>query len=288
VTYQTLLGEVIAGAERIIGPLDQPTYLRVSAAPMRRPSGAIDGSIVIFSDITSQRRAQDERTRLREQFIGILGHDLRNPLAAILASTQILSRDGNLNEAQTHAVTRIDNSARKIDRMISDILDFTRGRLGGGFVLKPRPINIHELCHSAVDELRVGHPERDFEVFFEGDGRAYGDPDRLAQVVSNLVRNAVYHGSRHTQVRVRSRSSRGEAVIEVGNRGKPIPLQVLPVLFEPFSRTGEGADSTGVGLGLYIVKQIVDAHHGKISVRSTEADGTTFTVWLPAGSGTLH
>jgi PAS domain S-box-containing protein len=239
-------------------------------------------------DITDRKTAEEELQRtatFREQFISILGHDLRNPLSAILVSAQGLARSGNLSEAQRRSVGRIGNSAEKMNRMISDVLDFARGRLGGGFVVKREPVNLHEVCDKAIEELLVAHPKRRIELLPRGDGRGCWDPDRLAQVVSNLLGNAITYGDHASPIIVEARDLGEEVSLEVTNRGQPIPPEIMPVLFEPFTRAGTDPGSTkSLGLGLYIVKQIVEAHGGRIEVRSTAADETTFSVKLPRGT----
>jgi PAS domain S-box-containing protein len=257
------------------------------AIPIRNDTGKIVRWFGTNTDVTELRDAEEALHRaatFREQFIGILGHDLRNPLGAIMASAQMLYRPGNLNEPQSRAVHRIVSSAEKMQRMINDVLDFARARLGGGISVKRERMNLHEVCRQAIDELHVVHPKRKIEFIAEGDGDGCWDRDRLAQVVGNLVANAINYGSKDAAIQVRSADLDGEVQFNVTNQGKPIPAELIPVLFEPLSRgVAESPANKSLGLGLHIVKLIVDAHGGRVDVRSTEAEGTTFTVTLPSG-----
>jgi signal transduction histidine kinase len=196
-------------------------------------------------------------------------------------SVELLLRKDDLSASQLSSVRRIGSSTDKMLRMISDILDFARGRLGGGIPLEPQPANLHEIARQAVDELAVAHPERVLEFHAEGDGSGQFDPDRLSQVVGNLVSNALSHGQPRTPVRITVRDAGPQVVLEVHNTGMPIPPQFLPRIFEPFRQGEARLSSRGLGLGLYIVAEVVKAHGGTVEARSTAEEGTTFTVRLP-------
>ena len=253
--------------------------LALSAAPLRDPAGAVSGSIAILVDITDrkQREEQAEKTaRFREHFVGIVSHDLRNPLTAIVTSAQLLLRYGELPERQARVVARIAASADRMARMIDDLLDFARSRLGGEFPIHRRRIDLRQICEQTVEELEFAYT-RQVKLEVHGDPWGDWDPDRMAQVISNLVGNAVQHSE--GEVEVTLRGEKDFVVLETHNRGTPIPREVLTHVFEPGRR---GTDrSGGLGLGLFIVQQIVLAHGGSIEVRSSESDGTTFTVALP-------
>jgi signal transduction histidine kinase len=166
-------------------------------------------------------------------------------------------------------------------RMISNILDFARGRLGGGIPLELNRADLREIVRQAVEELAVAHPEQVLEFHAEGDGGGQFDPDRLSQVVGNLVSNALSHGRPGTPVRITVRDAGPEVVLEVWNQGTPIAPEFLPRIFEPFRQGEARLSSHGLGLGLYIVAEVVKAHGGTVEARSTAEEGTTFTVRLP-------
>jgi PAS domain S-box-containing protein len=253
--------------------------LALSIAPLRDPMGAVSGAIAILVDITDRKRAEEEgaRTvRFREHLVGIVSHDLRNPLTAIVTSAQLLLRYGELPERQARVVARISSSADRMARMIDDLLDFARTRLGGEFPIHPRRIDLRQICEQTVEELEFAYTR---QVKLEATGDLWGDwdADRMAQVISNLVGNALQHSDGEVAVTLRGESD--VVLLETKNDGPPIPREVLPHVFEP-GRRGD-ARAGGLGLGLFIVQQIVLAHGGSIEVRSSEGDGTTFTVALP-------
>jgi signal transduction histidine kinase len=220
----------------------------------------------------------------REQFLGILGHDLRNPLQAISGNAALLLRYGGMTEPQRKAVNRISISADRMARMISDILDFTRTRLGGGYALQRTWMNVHEVLKQVVEELEVAHPQRRFELSVAGNGWGEWDADRIAQATSNLVGNAVQYSPQESVVRVVARDEGDGVRLEVHNLGTPIPAERLPHIFDPFVRGRDGSRAsarTGLGLGLYITHEIVKAHGGVVQVRSTESEGTCFWLNLP-------
>ena len=231
--------------------------------------------IGMMTDISDRMRVEQSR----EQFIGILGHDLRNPLGAILMAVEIL---GDLPEPYAATVARVARSGRRIEAMIRDLLDFARGRLASGIPVAPQPCDLRTVCSAVVEEVRQVHPDRAIRFEAAGDLRGEWDADRVEQVVSNLVANAVTHGT--GPVRVTARDDGDEVVTTVHNDGHPIPAVVLPILFEPFTRPApetDGAGSKGLGLGLYIASEIVHAHGATISVTSTASQGTTFTIRWP-------
>jgi len=256
--------------------------LSLSLAPLRDASGAVSGSIAVLADISGRKRREQEAketARFREHFVGILGHELRNPLTAIVTSAQLLLRYGQLVERQAKVVGRITASADRMARMIDDLLDFARSGLGGGFPIHPRRIDLGELCEQVIDELEFAYPGRTITLAANGDLWGSWDADRISQVVSNLVANALQHGQPEAEVRV-ALDAEGETVLlTTHNGGPPIPREVLPHVFEP-GRRGD-ARAGGLGLGLFIAQQIVLAHGGSIQARSSAEEGTTFTVALP-------
>ncbi|WPB78018.1 PAS domain-containing protein [Archangium violaceum] len=243
-------------------------------------------------DITERKRAVErmqEEAQFRERFIGILGHDLRNPLNAIMLSARQLRWRSEMSSAQQQQAHRIEASAARMGNMISDILDLTRARLSGGIPLHLAPTSLPAVCRQVVEELTVVHPGRDILVEAEGGGEGIWDPERLAQVVSNLVGNALEHGEREGPVFVRCRDEAEQQVLEISNPGTPIPGHLLATLFDPFRQVGAARSGrgSGLGLGLFIVRELVEAHGGQVKVRSTEEEGTTFTVMLPRDARAL-
>ena len=238
-----------------------------------------------LQDVTERKRAQDELAeslRMAETFISVLSHDLRTPLSAIHMGAALLARKADLAPGPARTAGRILSSAERMARMISDLLDYSRVRAGVGVPLTPRPVDALEVCRTAVEELEVVHPHRTVFVEAEGDTSGSWDRDRVLQVVVNLGSNALRYSDPETPVTVRLEGRADEVQIEVHNLGAPIPAELLPHLFDPFRKgqhTGTRPDS--IGLGLYIVRTIVEAHGGSIAVRSRAGEGTTFTVRLP-------
>jgi signal transduction histidine kinase len=218
-----------------------------------------------------------------------LAHDLRNPLGAMTTAAQLLlmrfEGERALGERETRPLSRILSSGQRMNTMIEQLLDFTRLRSGGGIPIEPHDTNLAELCGQVVGELEVAHPEWRIERHVAGDPRGTWDSDRLLQVLSNLIANACQHGSREAPVSVNlDGSAKHEVRVEVGNRGA-IPESLLPDLFDPFRSTRHPrGQPRGLGLGLFIVREIVRGHGGTIEVTSTEASGTIFVIRLPRRS----
>ena len=253
--------------------------------PVRTEGGEVLGLGCVLVDITAQKQALDELRRtasLREQLMAMVGHDLRNPLNAITASAFLLARQEELGEAGLRAVERIRTSAARMARLLGDILDFARSSLGDGLPVHFEQANLHDICRRALEELQVAWPDRRLELALEGDDSGCWDADRLEQVVGNLVGNALQHGRADTPVRVTVRDAGPELHLSVHNEGEPIPPSQRDSLFLPFRRgTTDNAATRGLGLGLYIVRQVALAHGGEVTVHSTTEEGTTFTLRLP-------
>ena len=245
-----------------------------------------DGGIaVFFRDVTAERQVEEAMKRqadFEKQLIGIVSHDLRNPLNAVIFSSAMLTKQERLSERAVGTVARIQNAAQRANRMVMDLLDFTQARLGGGIRIQPRPTGLNRLVDTVIDEIRAAHPGREVNVLHDGDATGEWDPDRLAQALQNLMVNALKYSPPESPVEVTTLAANGWISILVENQGAPIPAGVQAQIFEPLYRgTGAGGAERSIGLGLYIVKQIVDAHAGTVEVRSTPADGTTFTLRLP-------
>ncbi|WP_275900315.1 GAF domain-containing sensor histidine kinase [Pyxidicoccus trucidator] len=223
-----------------------------------------------------------EAAQLREQLIGIVSHDLRNPLNAITLSTATLMRRTDLDDRARRGLSRILESADRANRLIRDLLDFTQARMGQALPVKFKPMDLQVLTQQVVDEVGLATPGRRFDLESTGDGRGSWDSDRIAQVLTNLLTNAVQYSPPGTPIRVKTEAEAGQVVISVCNQGPPIPEHILPGLFEPMTRGADsGSELRSIGLGLYIVDQIVRAHSGRVEVESTREAGTTFRVRLP-------
>jgi signal transduction histidine kinase len=230
------------------------------------------------------------RADFEQQLIGIVSHDLRTPVSAILLGVTGLLRGEELSERQTKSVVRIQSSAERANRMIRDLLDFTQARLAGGLRIERRAMDLHKLIQSVLEEVEATHVGREIRWARNGDGRGEWDPDRLGQVVQNLVTNALKYSPGDTPVRIETHAENGDVVLSVHNEGAPIPAERLGRIFQPLQRATGDVDKAGrsIGLGLYIVKQVVDAHGGTVWVESTAEAGTTFTMRLPRHPSTAR
>jgi signal transduction histidine kinase len=255
--------------------------LRSSAAPIRLGEKTI-GAVAVNSDITRRMREEAqlrEALDYRDKMLGVLSHDLRNPLGVIVTSAT-LAQTGALDERQHRALGHVLRNAKRIDRMVHDLLDYTRSRSGSGLLVNRREGDFFAMVQQAADNIQMLHPGRILALHREGELRINFDSDRALQVVSNLLTNAYRYSKPGTPVDVRVRGVDEGVWLDVHNQGEPIPARVLPRLFEAFER-GNAVDGQGLGLGLYIVKEIVEAHGGRVHVTSTAADGTTFSVLWP-------
>lgn len=230
-----------------------------------------------------QAKAKD-RALYAEQMMGIVSHDLRNPLAAIQMGAALLGKTG-LAPNQQKVVDRIDRAVVRATRLIGDLLDFTQARLGTGIAAHPAPMDLHDTVASAIDERRLAHPERAIVHVRRGTGRCRGDAHRLAQLLGNLISNAVAYGDPAQPITVTSAVDDTVGTIAVHNAGPPIPPETQAALFEPMTRGLRGSGSgRSVGLGLYIVREIARAHRGAVRVVSTTEEGTTFEVTWPSSA----
>jgi signal transduction histidine kinase len=232
----------------------------------------------------TQSALQDERefSKLREQFIAILGHDLRNPLQAIFATSDLMGSELADNPVLAGMASRIKANSRRMSSLIDDVLDFARGRLGGGISLHVEEVpDVDADLMSVVKELQDGRPSRQILAEIGVRRTVRCDMGRVQQVASNLIGNALTHGASGSPVRVTAFADDHDFVFEVWNEGEPIVPENMSKVFEPFWRREAAENREGLGLGLHICSQIVRAHGGKLSVTSTKESGTTFTVRLP-------
>jgi PAS domain S-box-containing protein len=260
---------------------------------VRDSSGKAQRMVGAVQDITEHKRSEEERQRLlaearrrvefEQQLVGIVSHDLRGPLNAILTGASMMLQRENIDPWQAKTTARILSCAERSNRLIRDLLDFTQARMGGGIPVRPAPVDLHELTLQVVEEARVAHAERTIQVTQGGDGRGEWDADRMSQVVSNLLTNALKYSPEDTPVRVETRGEAERVVLRLHNQGDPIAADLLPRIFEPLRRGKRRVNKSdrSIGLGLYIVRELVLAHGGTVEASSSEAEGTTFTVTLP-------
>jgi signal transduction histidine kinase len=219
-------------------------------------------------------------------FLAILGHDLRNPLGTVITGATFIMRANDVPSKYVLAATRIFNSGQRMSKLIADLIDFTRTHLGSGIPIKPKKMNLTEVCMNVVEELRTSHPERIIEFNEVAREDVFGDDDRLAQVLSNLIGNALQYGARHEPISLRMASTEAEVSITVNNKGPVIPPKKIGSVFEPLVRLAvtdnlDEVRETSLGIGMYIAREIVCAHHGSITVESNDTDGTTFRTTIP-------
>lgn len=240
--------------------------------------------------VALEKTRLDETAEFRERLIGIVSHDLRNPVAVIAMAATVLRRWEQMDpKAVDQAVVRIKSSAERVFAMIRDLLDFTQARLGGSIPLARKPGDLQAIVRQVVDEMEAAHPHRAIALQHHGDATGAWDAARMAQVIGNLLSNAIAYSPDDSVIRVSTGKEGSEVVLSIRNDGEPIPEALLPRLFEPMQRASADLTnvSRSVGLGLYIVKHIVEAHGGSVSVRSEEAFGTELRVALPVGPSAL-
>jgi sigma-B regulation protein RsbU (phosphoserine phosphatase) len=258
--------------------------LQARLVPERNGQGELTSVLALTRDVTAlktQERDAQHRAVVAEQLIGIVSHDLRNPLNAILLGTQLL--EASTQGAPSRVVRRIASAAQRASRLITDLLDFTQARLGGGLRVSPGELDLEALLAECVEELRLAWPGRQIEQRHAGAGTCVADADRLAQIVTNLVSNAMTYGTPDQPVTISTVVSDAGLGILVHNEGPAIPDELQAQMFEPLRRGDDQMQrgSRSVGLGLYIVREIASAHGGRVTVRSVEGEGTTFQVELP-------
>ncbi len=263
-----------------------PASLKGSAIQPMMESFARLLSLQIESEENAQRtelalREERAMAELREQFIAVLGHDLRNPLFAITAGAELLAQ--RLPDDKNRAIARhIHTCGRRGSQLVRDVLDFARGRLGDGIPLNLQPCpDLAEGIKHVASELQRVHPDRQIILELGDIGGLLCDRERVTQLLSNLIANALSHGEPGGPVTVCAAIHADEFVLSVHNRGQPIAPHTLAQLFQPFSRPVSDTPRQGLGLGLYIADQIAMSHGGRMDVQSNEADGTLFSFHLP-------
>jgi len=235
----------------------------------------------------SIRDYSEKMDHSRNLFLGILSHDLRTPIGAIMMSAQLTPKIGKLNERQTMLQSQISDSAGRAAEIVNHLLDITKARLGSGIPIIKAPMDMDFVSKQMVNELRAMHPDQKFDLKASGDLEGTWDKARIGQLFSNLLGNAVQYGFKGMPICVNVVGSPKDVTLSVHNEGIPIPPDATAKIFESLTRadpTEEGEADAGrvnLGLGLYISKEIVIAHGGTIDVTSSEKDGTTFTAKLP-------
>ena len=235
----------------------------------------------------SVQRYSGEVATSRDMFLAVLGHDLRGPLSGIGMSAMLLAKPGLSDAARLQAAARVKRASRDMNRLITDLLEYTRTRLGAGMPTDRIACDLGPVCEASLEDIRAGNPEQQFVQQMSGDLNLQADAARMQQALSNLLSNAVQHGSRQSPVTLTVDGEVDAIVLKVGNSGEPIPPDALQVIFEPLVQAPSASaemherSRTSLGLGLFIVREIVLAHGGTISVESSVAAGTVFTIRLP-------
>lgn len=226
---------------------------------------------------------------VKDLFLAIVGHDLRGPLSTVLASARILADRGDLARPAREGVDRILRSGERMRRLVEHLLDAARARQPGGIPVSPGPVrDLRPLVGRIIDEVRASHPDHVILQRDTGPAEAEFDEDRMEQVVSNLLMNAVVHGDPTEPIVLSVETDEANARLSVHNHGAPIPPEFMALLFDPFQRArGERDGSNGLGLGLYIAERIMSAHGGSMSVTSSAEAGTRFVATFPRRSSRL-
>lgn len=260
-----------------------------------RAEGTLTGAdledLVRFNEAIDQSIAEaitsytEDLSHSREMFLAVLGHDLRTPIGAILTSSQFMLDAAGLVEPNLTLITRMAHSARRMNEMVDDLLDFTRSQLGSGVPIVRADMDMAKILRHAVDEVEGARPECVFEMSTSGNAQGAWDRARMSQVFVNLLGNAAQHGEPGMPISVRLSGEPDHVTVIVHNFGKTIPPSEIFGIFSPFKRFNSGApverDSSNLGLGLFIADRIVKAHNGTIDVQSSNESGTTFSVRLP-------
>lgn len=248
---------------------------------------SIDQSLAVAVSAYTQRVNES-----RDMFLAILSHDLRSPLASIAMSAQALPRTGELGPHLNQFASQISTGAKVMEKMISDLLDYTRTRLGAGMPIDRMPTDLKVLAMAVVDEFEAAHPESSITLRATGELVGEWDVDRLRQVISNLLGNAFQHGDRLRPITITLSGDASHVTFTINNQGEPIPVAEMTRIFDPLVRGAANKMPRqnrpgSIGLGLYIARELVLAHDGTIDVRSTHEAGTTFTFRLPRYARTV-
>ena len=235
----------------------------------------------------SVQRYSSDVAASRDMFLAVLGHDLRNPLQGIEMASSVLVMPALSDAARIQTALRIRHASKLMSGLITDLLEYTRSRLGRGIPIERSACDLQHACEAALDAVKASDPEQEFVQHISGNLHIRADRSRLQQVLSNLLTNAVQHGDKRTPVSLSARGEDDAVVLAISNSGKPIPPDALRVIFEPLVEVPittsdlNRRPKTSLGLGLFIVREIVLGHHGTIDVQSSADAGTVFTIRLP-------
>lgn len=280
---RALRGEVVRQGDFVLDRPDEGARLvSASAVPLRNGEGVVTGGVLMLVDLTELRSAE----ALEKQVLGMVTHDLRNPLSAIRMLAQQLDRAAELTDQRRHELSaRMLASVKRMDALLGALTEYTRVRSATALRLHREDVDLETLARRVISEHEGSFPGRCCDLQVSGNAVGRWDETRVEQIVSNLLSNALRHGAADATVGVRIDGLRPNVVdLIVTNDGPPIPEALLPHLFEPFKPEHRSA-GRGLGLGLFIVKHLVEAHGGTIHVRSEPNSGTTFDVMLPRASG---
>jgi sigma-B regulation protein RsbU (phosphoserine phosphatase) len=266
----------VDGVERVV---------RSSGRAILNEDGTLSEFVGVLSDITQASRLRvmaEDRALFAEQMVGIVSHDMRNPLSAIMTGMAVLRHGDELPSLKAKVLDSMVRSARRACELIDVLLDFTLARVGQGLPVVRKEVDFHDLIAHSVDELALTFAERSLEHVTVGNGTAFVDPHRIVQLLGNLVGNAMSYGMPERPVTVTSEVSTGWVMLSVHNHGDPIPAALMQSMFEPMVRGGPETPAVrSVGLGLFIVRAIVGAHHGRVSATSSRENGTRFVCHFP-------
>lgn len=271
------------------------TVLRLWLPHVEKVTQETSNDMVRFNEYIDQSLAEsvvtysDQADRARDTFLAILGHDLRSPLTTMAMGGDYLTRPGVGNEATAKVGARVKRSAASMTTMVNDLLEFARTQLGGRMPIVPEDADMQEICQLAIGDASAAHPDCKFEAATTGALRGSFDGVRLHQVFSNLLNNAAQYRTPDSAVSIMSRGEADTITVQVTNRGPTIPSGSLELIFNPMVQLTleghkQGRPTSSMGLGLFIAREITEAHGGTLTVESNEGSGTTFTVTLPRSS----
>ncbi len=276
--FRAMRASVMAFWQRSEGPAADPSAIE----EVTRFNEGMDKALA-----QSVQRYSSEVGASRDMFLAVLGHDLRGPLSGIDMSAMVLAKADLSESARQSAAARIKRASRGMKRLITDLLEYTRTRLGAGIPIERTGCDLGPVCEASLEDIRAGNPEQQFVQRISGDLSLQADAARMQQALSNLLSNAVQHGNRLSPVSLTADGEADAVVLKVCNSGDPIPSDALQSIFEPLVQAPNTSSEvhersrTSLGLGLFVVREIVLAHGGTISVESSAEAGTVFTIHLP-------